>query len=277
MSQEMDMALKTMNTVANIEKLFMEQLQKMLDMLMANKDDLKKDDIKKYEKMQYIVKDFNEYISKGGVLGIFNCSAEDKANIERICKENDMAFTDMEKNKNAKDFIYKYDGIHFAFENMSLKDKDGNYQMFIKNTDMNKLNQLKEYMDKEGISNSIELQVKDIRNLLKIDENKELNTLDIIKQSTYETIANSLNANQIPFEVANQDDGVRIIYERQDEGKVLELVDSIKAIDIKERANLISERNKEFNNRSENKEMVKEALKVDKSDNKPEKDDKKDR
>lgn len=249
--QELNSALKTFNTVINLNETIVNELLKVFDILLKDREKLSIEEINKFEKNKATLEIFNEHLLNGGTLATYKLSSSDMALVKETIDANDKSFLKLQENNDDKDFLGKFNGKHFAFESLFIKNDDASYMMFLKNTDLNKFVELKAYLDENNYSNNISLVKKDITNILKIDESKPLMTLDILNDQSYEIIANALNANKIPFEVANQEHGVRIVYEKENKQNVLHTIDTCKVIDPVERALLIANYNKDFNNRKE--------------------------
>lgn len=255
MSKELDAGLKTINTLINVEKILIDELLKALDILLKDRENLSKDQIDKLEKTKTCVESLKDHLMNGGTLAIFKCSKSDKELISQVLDSNDKAFLKMQEGDN-KEFLGEYSGNHFAFDYTFFKENDDNFKLLIKNTDMTKFKELKNYLDEKKYKNSIQIVEKDVNDVLKIDKDKKLMTLDIPDDEIFKQIANVLNSNKIPFEVANEEHGVRIIYEKEKEGDILHAIDSCKNIGPKERAYLITMQNKDFNNRADSAKQV---------------------
>lgn len=256
MSKELDAGLKTLNTLINVEKIFVDQLLKALDILLKDKENYKKDKVDILEKTKKCVEGLKDHLLNGGTLTMFSCSKSDKELITQVLDSNDKAFIKMQENGDSKEFLSEYNGNHFAFDFVFNEDGKDNYMLLIKNTDLTKLQDLKSYLDEKKYTNSIQIFEKDVKDILKIDKNKKLMTLSIPDDNIFKDIANVLNASKIPFEVANEEHGVQIIYEKDNENDVLHAIDTCKNIGPKERAYIITMENKEFNNRQESAKQV---------------------
>ena len=260
MSKEMDLSFKTMKAASNTYKMILDEILKMLDVLLKDRDNLKEEEFKKYSDAKNVAEMFKDHVSNGGMLVPIKCTQEDIELIESKLTENDKAYIDMVENKNDKAFVGEFNNNHFAFDNLPIKTDKGDYIMYIKNTDLLKFRDFKEYLDEHQIPNNISVIEKDIRNLLKIDETKELLSMEIPKQKSFEIIANTLNVYKIPFEVANEEYGIRIIFEKEKKKEVIHAIFSCNSIDEQERAFLINQQIKEINNRTEAETTVKEML-----------------
>ena len=255
--QEYEAFNQTFRLLQNQLKEVLDFLAKALDILLKDKEKLSDELIKEYEKDKKVIDIFTEYLNGKGLVVPFVVSENDKVLIEQALNQNEKAFLDS-KDKNDKEFITTFDNKHFAFEHYFHKNTDNSYMLLLKDRDVSKLKDLKEYLDKNFPDNQIELFKKDIKNLLSIDNSKPLNTLDVFN-SSYKEIASILNAYKVPFEVANMEqDMVKIIYERD---YLNEVNRALRNADIsdKEMAYYISN-SKEFNNREEAKNKVNEML-----------------
>lgn len=266
MSKELDATIKTINTTINIEKTFIDQLLKMLEIVLKDRDNLPAEELKKYENMQMCCENIKDHLINGGTLVPFRCSVSDMELIQQKLAANEEAFINATEGKDDKVYIGEFEGNHFAFDNIFMKESEDTYVMYIKNTDLQKANDLIAYLDGK-YPNNIKLVEKDIKNILKIDENEKLMCLEVINDKTFKTIANVLNAYKVPFEIANQEYGAKIIYEKKDKEKVVAAIDTCKNIDMNERYLLIGKYNYEFNDRKEAQkqvdEMVNDAPKMD--------------
>lgn len=261
MDNEFNTALKIANTVNNLHKILLEQISKFIDILLKDRDKLSDDEVDKCNKLKDVTEKFQDYLKGGGRLEQYSISEADKSLIEQILTENDKSYEEWTKNKVNSDFEGKFAGNHFAFENVFIKLPDDTYAMYIREADLSKFKDLVDYMNENQYKNDISLVKKDISNILKIDNTKDLMSLDIKENIVYQTIANALNASHIPFEVANQESGQRIIYEKDNKNLVLDTIDNLKELSKEIRSDLILNQNKDFNNRKEAKDTVNAMIK----------------
>lgn len=256
MGKELDAGLKTINTLINVEKILIDELLKALEVLLKDRENYSKVKVDNLEKMKTCAEGLKDHLLNGGTFTFFKCSKSDKELISQVLDSNDQAFIKMQQGDN-KEFIGEYSGNHFAFDYIfSKNENDENYKLLIKNTDLAKFNDLKNYLDEKKYKNTIQMIEKNVKDVLKIDKSKKLMTLNIPDDAIYKEIANVLNSSKIPFEVANEEHSVSIVYEKEHENDVIHAIASCKNIGEKERAFLIAVQNKEFNNRSESAKQV---------------------